>query len=69
MLSTLVVSVWEDEKVHVQPEMAAPMGLDTSKAKEIVPEFQHRFVWEFPYDVVKEALIEGGWSYVSSTEN
>jgi hypothetical protein len=69
MINTIVVLVWEGEVVHVQQEMAPELRLDTSKAKEIVPEFQHRFVWEFPYEVVKEALIEAGWSYVSSSEN
>jgi hypothetical protein len=69
LINTFVVSVWEGEVVYVSQEMSPELRLDTSKAKEIVPEFQHRFVWEFPYDVVKEALIEAGWSYVSSSEN
>jgi hypothetical protein len=65
-INTLVVSIWEGEKVdgeavHVQQEMTAEFGLDTEKAEEIVPEFQHRFVWEFPYDVVKTALEERDW--------
>lgn len=67
MINTLVMSVWVGEEitgevVRIQQEMVPEFGLDTSLAAEVVPEFHQRFVWEFPYDVVKSALEERGWT-------
>jgi hypothetical protein len=68
LLQTLVVSVWEDEKVHVDNAYASEFGLDTDKAEEIVPEFQQRFVWAFPYDVFRARFEELGWEHASTKE-
>lgn len=73
MISVAVLSVWEGTKVEgevclIQQELAKEMDLDTSKAEEVVPEFQQRFVWEFPYPVVREALEAQGGTLISGRE-
>lgn len=74
MISSMVVSVWEGEKIdgpviRIQQEMVSELGLDTAEAEEIVPEFEHRFVWEFPYETVKDALeAKGGYIHAGPSE-
>jgi hypothetical protein len=75
MISQLVVSVWyheddESERIWIQQDggIVSELGLDTKDAVEHVPEGQMRFVWAFPYDIVKAALESKGWTHASTTE-
>jgi hypothetical protein len=68
LLSTLVISVWEGEVVRVSRETAKEFRMDPAQSKEVVPEGQQRFVWEFPYDVMRQTLEAEGWERASTTE-
>lgn len=65
--TTLVVYVYEGDKVHVSPEFVHEMGFNPDKAKEIVPEFSQHFVHEFGYEEVAERLREDGWTHASTS--
>lgn len=67
MISTGIVNVFEGEVVRLSPELAREMKMDPAQSKEVVPEGCQHFVWEYPYEVFRKAIIESGMTYARTS--
>lgn len=66
-ITSVVVYVYDGDKVHVSPEIVQEMGLEVSRGKEVVPDYSPTFVHEFLYEDVAERLRETGWTHASTS--